>query len=108
MTVESPAEGTVRVALSGELDLQRAYTFDEELRRLESQSPALIILDLRDLAFMDSSGLGRILACHRRARRAGRHVRIVRDSGPVQRVLSLAALDEVLDTTSDASAITAP
>lgn len=107
MTVDSPAAGTVCVALSGELDLERAYTFDEELRRIERERPALIVLDLRRLVFMDSSGLGRVLACHRRARRDGRRLRIIRDAGAVQRVLALAALEDILDVTNDASVLSA-
>ena len=36
ITIESLAPDTVCVSLSGELDFSRAYTFDEEIRRLES------------------------------------------------------------------------
>ena len=34
ITIESLAPDTVCVSLSGELDFSRAYTFDEEIRRL--------------------------------------------------------------------------
>ena len=65
ITIESLAPDTVCVALSGELDFSRAYTFDEEMRRLESQKPDSIVLDLRKLNFIDSAGLGRVLAVQR-------------------------------------------
>ena len=60
-----------RIALRGELDLAHAYTFDEELRRVEDARPSCVILDLRELTFLDSCGLARLLAARRRARRPG-------------------------------------
>jgi anti-anti-sigma factor len=64
----------VRLAMRGELDLEHAYTFDEELRRVEALQPACICLDLRELRFLDSCGLGRLIAARRRARKAGRRL----------------------------------
>ena len=72
ITIESLDPETVCVALSGELDFSRAYTFDEVMRRLEAQKPGSIVLDLRKLNFLDSAGLGRVLAVQRRATRASR------------------------------------
>src|SRR6476469_6636859 len=56
LTIEPLAGGAVRVALRGELDLEHAYTFDEELRRVEGERPSCLVLDLRGLSFLDSSG----------------------------------------------------
>ena len=96
MAVE-PDAGGVRVALSGELDSICAYTFDARLREVEERDPEFILLDLHDLAFMDSAGVGRILAAHRRARQAGRPLRLTRGTKTVQRVLAITALDQVLE-----------
>jgi anti-anti-sigma factor len=57
ITIESLAPDTVCVSLSGELDFNRAYTFDEEMRRLESTKPKSIVLDLRSLNFLDAAGV---------------------------------------------------
>src|SRR2546423_686901 len=54
LTIEPLAGGAVRVALRGELDLEHAYTFDEELRRVEGERPPCLVLDLKGLSFMDS------------------------------------------------------
>ena len=61
-------EGTVRIALAGELDLASALTFDEEVRRAEERKPKMLILDLRRLRFMDSTGLRLIMSAQARAR----------------------------------------
>jgi anti-anti-sigma factor len=101
ITIESLAADTVCVSLSGELDFARAYTFDEEMRRLESQRPDRIVLDLRKLNFLDSAGLGRVLALQRRAKRDGRRLVVVRGCRAVERLFALAALDTRLDMVSD-------
>ena len=88
-------------ALSGELDFSRAYTFDEEMRRLESQKPDQIVLDLRKLNFIDSAGLGRVLAVQRRASRAGRRLVVVRGCRAVERLFALSALDMRLEMVSE-------
>lgn len=100
MAVE-PEEGGVRVALSGDLDSICAYTFDARLREVEERDPQFIVLDLRELSFVDSAGVGRILAAHRRARQAGRPLRLTRGSKTVQRVLAITALDQVLEFESE-------
>jgi anti-sigma B factor antagonist len=94
MAIE-PQAGGVRVVLSGELDSTCAYTFDAQMRTVEERRPDFIVLDLRGLDFVDSAGIGRILAAHRRARQAGRAFRLTRGTKTVQRVLAITALDQV-------------
>jgi len=101
ITIESLAPDTVCVSLSGELDFARAYTFDEEMRRLESQRPGSIVLDLRSLNFLDSAGLGRVLALQRRAKRDGRRLVVVRGCRAIERLFALTALDARLEMVSD-------
>jgi anti-sigma B factor antagonist len=96
MLVE-PDETGVRIVLSGELDLGCAYTFDARLREIEERLPGSILIDLDDLSFIDSAGVGRILAAHKRARTSGRPLKLTRGSKTVQRVLAIAALDQVLE-----------
>src|SRR5262245_15932132 len=97
MKVEQQAPDIFRVGLGGELDLSKAYSLDEELRSVERRRPSVIVLDLRELKFMDSSGLARILAAQRRATRGGWRMCVVRGCPTVQRILALAALDRALD-----------
>ena len=104
LTVEELDGDAVRVALHGELDLEHAYTFDAELRRLEERGARKIVLDLRELGFIDSCGLARLLAAHRRGRRAGRRVVLVRGSAAVQKLFALTAVDESFDIVGDVPA----
>jgi anti-sigma B factor antagonist len=101
LTIEPLAGGAVRLALRGELDLEHAYTFDEELRRVEARRPPCVVLDLRGLTFLDSSGLARLLAARHRARREHRRLLLVRGSAAVQRLMAITAVRDHFETVSD-------
>src|SRR4051812_33728113 len=98
LTIEPLAGGAVRVALRGELDLEHAYTFDEELRRVEAERPPCLVLDLRGLSFLDSSGLARLLAANRRARRERRRLLLVRGGAAGQRVVGITPVGAAFGT----------
>ena len=100
LTIEPLVGGAVCVALRGELDLEHAYTFDEELRQIERGRPHCLVLDLRGLSFLDSCGLARLLAARRRARRERRRLLLVRGSAPVQRLMAITAVGEHFETVS--------
>lgn len=95
--VEQLAPGIVRAAVSGELDLQKAYTFDLELKALEELGPATIVLDLCGTTFVDSAGLARIVAAQRRARKAQRRLLVVCGDAPVKRLFAITALEHELE-----------
>ena len=101
LIIEELGSDAVRIALRGELDLAHAYTFDEELRRVEESRPACIVLDLRELRFLDSCGLARLLAARRRARRLGHRLVLVRGPAVIQRLFALSAVDEAFEMVSE-------
>jgi anti-sigma B factor antagonist len=101
ITLEQLRSGAVRVAPRGELDREHAYTFDEELRRVEDSRPPCIVLDLRELGFVDSCGIARLLAAQRRARRAGRRLLLVRGPRGIQRLLAVTAVNEAFEIVGD-------
>jgi anti-anti-sigma factor len=101
LTIEQLKEDAVKISLRGELDLEHAYTFDEELRRLEDSGVSCICLDLRELTFLDSCGLARLVAARRRARKAGRRLVLVRGSAAVQRVFQLTAVAEAFEIVTE-------
>ena len=94
-TSEEP--GLVRLALRGELDLSTVSKVEEELRRAEASEPSLLLLDLSELNFLDSTGLRLIVTTDQRAREEGRRVAVVKGPDAVQRVFSITRLDERLE-----------
>jgi anti-sigma B factor antagonist len=87
----------VRVAVSGELDLSSALVFEEALRRVEDEcQPELLVLDLRALKFMDSTGLRLILSAHARAVNQDRQLGIIEGGAAIRRILRLTGVIERL------------
>jgi anti-sigma B factor antagonist len=82
----------VVVALHGELDLVGAPLLQSEIESDAVAAAPLIVLDLEDLQFIDSSGLRVILAAHERARGRGQAFALTRGSHQVQRLLSIAGV----------------
>ena len=60
------------------------------------------MLDLRNLKFLDSTGLRLIWSAHSRAKRCGRRLRIVPGSDAVRRIFRLTGMHERLDIVEDA------
>jgi anti-anti-sigma factor len=89
--------GAAVIALVGELDLAGTAALEQELARLEGEPPAAIVLDLRDVSFMDSSGLRVITVASKRAREAGRRLALVPGSEQVMRVFEITRMRERLD-----------
>jgi anti-anti-sigma factor len=88
----------VRVEVSGELDLSSALVFEEALRRVEDEcQPDLLVLDLRSLKFMDSTGLRLILSAHARALNQGRRLGIVEGGAAIRRIFRLTGVLERLN-----------
>ena len=84
------------VSLHGELDLANAKALEDEFIRVEATSVSRIVLDLRELEFIDSTGLAVIMRAHERAKRDGHVLRVLRPNGQVGRVFEICHLDEVL------------
>jgi anti-sigma B factor antagonist len=91
------ADDRVVVALSGELDMAEVPGLRQELDAVEADGPPVLVLDLRNLSFIDSSGLRCILESDVRARRDARQLRIVPGPEPVHRIFLIALLDKRLD-----------
>jgi len=95
--VEVQSNGRAAViSVSGELDLASSAGLDEELQRLIESDVEQVILDLRELEFMDSTGLSTLVKAHQRAEEAGRRFGLVRGPQQVQRLLSLTGVEERL------------
>ena len=95
----------VTVSLRGELDLSSVGKVQEELRRVEAEGPAVLVLDLSNLTFLDSTGLRTVVTADERARENGRRLVVVRGPDAVQRVFAITRLEERLEMVDDASSL---
>lgn len=94
--VATAADGSVRVKVTGELDLSTASELDETLRR-EIDAGRRIVIDLSEIEFIDSTGLNTLLAALRASDTNGGTL-AVSPTLPTQvrRVLEITGLNKVL------------
>ena len=91
----------VVVVPAGEVDLASAGQLRQGLERAESQAPAGLVVDLRDVGFIDSTGIGELVGCHRRCREAGRALAFVVPTGTISKILKVTGMDSVFDLHPD-------
>jgi anti-anti-sigma factor len=91
-----PERDVVRVAAVGELGLAAVAQLRAKIRELRHAGLARLVLDLRQLTFMDSSGVALILDEDRFARRHGHEFLLISGTPAIQRVLTLCAGDDAL------------
>jgi anti-sigma B factor antagonist len=103
LELETTQNGTVAtVRPVGELDLSGAAVLEAELDRLaENADLAVVVVDLRGLEFMDSSGLRLVVGADMRAREAGRRFSLIRGDETVHRVFEITRMSERLDFVED-------
>lgn len=88
------------VAPRGDLDLATVEVLDTALRRAE-ETHELVVLDLRQVPFMDSSGLHALIAADLRMRGRGGRLAIVQGGDQIRRLLELTGADKQLEVVGD-------
>jgi anti-sigma B factor antagonist len=91
----SLGDGTV-VSLRGDLDLSTAKRAEQAIEDAERAAPELLIIDLRGLSFMDSTGLRVVVSADKRAARSNRQLVIIQGPAAVRRVFEITRLGERL------------
>ena len=90
------SDGTARILVRGELDMETGPRLEAELRHAEAERPAVLVLDLREVSFFDSTGLQLVLDADVRAREEGRRFVVLPGEGEPMRVLELAEVADRL------------
>ena len=82
--------------LSGELDLQPAAGLRQLFDELAERGRRDLLVDVAQVTFCDSTGLSALIHGYRRCRAAGGSLRVVGDTGMVDRVLRLTGVHDLL------------
>jgi anti-sigma B factor antagonist len=90
-------DGATVLTLSGELDLAASPMLEQKLEHALGQPPALVIVDLRQLEFIDSTGLSVLVRARQRAQEQSRRFVLAGAGAQVQRLLSLTGIAERLE-----------
>jgi anti-anti-sigma factor len=97
--------GTVRTAV--EQDIAAVPELDLMLRHAQADA-RVVVLELRELEFIDSSGAHLLLEGDRRAREADRRLLVGRDAAQIDRLFVLSGVDRQLELVDQPPAVAAP
>ncbi len=95
--------------LAGRISLGEALAFGagsginlgEAIRKLVEQGHTRILLNLRDVSYIDSSGIGELFGARVSLQRQGGELKLVNPNKTVREVLQLTRLDKFIDVKDD-------
>lgn len=104
----SRRDGVVWLALGGELDVFTAPRLRSSLEEATASDSEPLVLDLRGLEFLDSSGLAVILGAHERREQAGGEPMrlVISGSGPVEALFETIGAGDYLHLIDDPAELT--
>jgi anti-anti-sigma factor len=94
---DDPRSEPVEVVLTGELDIATVDDAERRIEEAEAGSPPLLVVDLSQLEFVDSSGVRLVLLADDRARGAGRRLAVRLGTGHALRVFQALGLMDKVD-----------
>jgi anti-sigma B factor antagonist len=99
-SVRTELHGDAAVVVpTGELDLATAPALEAALARAFDGEAARVVLDLRELEFIDSSGLRTLLTARRRSEDSRRQFSLVAGHRGLERTLEIAGVHKVFSWT---------
>lgn len=96
--VKPRENGVSEVSVTGRLNMVTAPRVREAIQTAVDNNQPRVAVDLSGVVFLDSSGLGALIAGLKTAREAGGDVRLVNPTEQVQLVLELTNMGTVLKT----------
>ncbi|MGH2716744.1 MAG: STAS domain-containing protein [Thermoleophilaceae bacterium] len=97
LTVRTEQHNDHRViVVSGEIDMSTAPLLDQEVLRAEADGPRPIVVDLRQVTFMDLRGLQLLLTASARSRADAKRLSVVRGPRAVQRLFELTGTEALV------------
>lgn len=90
--LKTDSDGTLVFKLRGSLDLATSPTVRAALSEATEKGNRHLVVDLTQLEFLDSTGLGALIGAHRRAVEHNGSLRLVVGEGPIERLLEITGL----------------
>ncbi len=86
---------------SGVLDATKSQQFREEVIKLLESKPKIVLVDLKDITFMDSSGLGALVLAFKTLKTADTKLVLCSISEQVKILFELTGMDKVFEIFSN-------
>lgn len=84
------------IKVGGEVDISNADKFRDELNDAYSKTPTDLKINLADLSYMDSTGLGVIIGIYGKIKEDGNSITLLEPRENIKKLLRITNLDKVL------------
>jgi anti-sigma B factor antagonist len=98
--------GVAVVNVQGEVDVYTAPRLREELHRCLDEGKNKIVVNLADVAYMDSSGLGVLIGALKRAREEHGDLVVAAPNARISRILEVTGLSKIFNVRDSVSGAT--
>ena len=96
-------EGVSVVEVAGEVDVYTAPTLRQHLREASGGPAPRVVVDMTEVKFLDSTGLGVLVGAMGRVKEADGTLRLVVSSDHILKVLRITGLDALIPVDADAA-----
>ena len=83
------------MVLTGEVDISNAAQLRGELNKMLEEKAAPATIDIKDLSYIDSTGLGVIIGAYERMKEHGYAMKMVNPAKNVEKLLKITSLDRI-------------
>jgi anti-sigma B factor antagonist len=90
-------DGVAVIALSGEVDVYTSPRLKQEMVDLLNKGTVKLVVDLSDVKYLDSTGLGVLIGGLKRARERDGDLRLVCDNLRILRIFEITGLTKIFD-----------
>ena len=100
LNVSTRDAGGIKILdLSGKITIGKGdLTLRDAVDRALKEGHATVLLNLTDVSYMDSAGIGELVACYKRVLERNGKMKLVNPAGRARDLLALTKLDEYFDT----------
>lgn len=83
------------VILRGEVDISNASKLRSELKAMLNERPAPVTMDIQDLSYIDSTGLGVMIGAYQHMKEQRLSFRLIHPRKNVEKLLKITSLDKI-------------
>lgn len=88
--------GALVLTLGGGITIGRCEALEEQVVSLIAAGEKRVVLDVTGITFLDSAGIGTLVACFTKLKKAGGDMRVAGAAGKVESVLKMTQVDKVV------------
>jgi len=101
VTAMQTGEGQHTILVEGDIDIATAPRLNADIQAAFQAEVNELIVDLREVTFIDSTGLGVLVGARKRARSSGAHLKLMLPEGQARFPFEVTGLASMFDTHDD-------